>query len=68
MLNKVNVATMRKGPGVGKMYDWQVGYNCKVAINSGKIRGAGSSTLTGEQQLEQLYCACAIETARRKGK
>jgi len=49
MLNKVNIETMHKGPGVGKVYDWQVGYNCKVAINSGKMRGAGNSTLTGEQ-------------------
>jgi len=49
MLNKVNITTMHKGPGVDKVYDWQVGYNCKVAINSVKIRGAGSSTLTGEQ-------------------
>jgi len=43
-----------------------IGYNCKGAINSGKIRGAGSSTFTGEQQLEQFYCTCASEIARRK--
>jgi len=40
---------IHKGPGVGKVYDWKVGYNCKGAINSGKIRGTGSSTFTGEQ-------------------
>ena len=32
MLNKVNVATTYK-------VNWQVGYNCKGAINSGKIKG-----------------------------
>jgi len=48
MLNKVNVATIFKGPWVGKVYDGQVSYNHEGAINSGKTRGS-SSTLTGEQ-------------------
>jgi len=39
MLNKVNVVTIHKGQGVGKVYDWKVGYNFKGAINIGKIRG-----------------------------
>jgi len=39
MLSKVNVVIIFKGPLVGKLYDEQVDYNCKGAINSGKMKG-----------------------------